>query len=175
MGYVNSYTENNTFGAFKETKTILKTLKIKFMAFFMVLFFFYYIIFSYYHFGLTLFGVGYYFYYMLASSFILAALGALSIAIGFYSQRIMKNSAKNNKIGVYAFFVSLVPSTMCCTPIIPSILVTLFGSGGIALISGSIQGVLSYFSPVFIAIAALLLYYSIRVSLKRMKNPSCKC
>ena len=139
------------------------------------MFIFYYAIFSYFSFGLVLFGIKYYFYYILASSFTLSILAALSITIGLYSQKTVRNNAKSNRTGISAFIVGLVPSTMCCTPIIPSILVAVFGSGGIALASGTIQGVLSNFSPVFIVMAALLLYYSIRVSLKRIKKPSCEC
>ncbi|MCL4372277.1 hypothetical protein M1373_03095 [Candidatus Marsarchaeota archaeon] len=172
---MNSYAQGSSFEAFESTTAILKTLKVRFLAFFAVLFVFYYVIFSYFHFGLALFGIGYYFYYILASSFVLSILAAFSLVIGLYSQKAFSSGAKSSSNGIYAFIISLVPSTMCCTPVIPSILVAVFGSGGIALASGAIQGLLSDFSPVFIVFAALLLYYSIYVSLKRLKKPSCKC
>ena len=172
---MNGYAQSSSFETLEGTTAILKTLKVRFLAFFAAMFVFYYAIFSYFSFGLVLFGIKYYFYYILASSFTLSILAALSIAIGLYSQKTVRNNVKGNKTGIYAFVVSLVPSTMCCTPVIPSILVAVFGSGGIALASGAVQGALSNFSPVFIVMAALLLYYSIRVSLKRIKKPSCEC
>ncbi len=172
---MNGYAQESGFETYGGTAAILKALKIRFLIFFIAMFVFYYAIFSYFSFGLVLFGTVYYFYYILASSLALSILGALSIVIGLYSQKTARGNARGNKTGIYAFVVSLVPSTMCCTPVIPSILVAVFGSGGIALASGTIQGALSNFSPVFIVMAALLLYYSIHVSLKRIKKPSCEC
>ena len=172
---MNGYAQRGSFGTYIGTAAILKALKARFLVFLVVMFVFYYAIFSYFSFGLALFAIRYYFYYILASSLALSILGALSITFGLYSQKTIRGNARGNRTGVYAFIVSLVPSTMCCTPVIPSILVAVFGSGGIALASGTIQGTLSVFSPVFIAMAALLLYYSIRVSLKKVKKPSCEC
>lgn len=176
MDYANGYSESGNFETFEDTASVFKAIKVRLIAFFAAFFIFYYAIFLYFSFGLVLFGTRYYFYYILVSSIALSMLAALSITLGFYSQKAVKSSAAGSRSGIYAFVVSrLVPSTMCCTPVIPSILVAVFGSGGIALASGAIQGVLSNFSPAFILVAALLLYYSVHVSLKRIKKPSCEC
>jgi hypothetical protein len=175
MDYANGYSESGNFETFEDTASVFKAIKVRLIAFFAAFFIFYYAIFSYFSFGLVLFGISYYFYYILVSSIVLSVLASLSITLGLYSQKAVKGSTAGSRSGIYAFVVSLVPSTMCCTPVIPSILVAVFGSGGIALASGAIQGVLSDFSPAFILVAALLLYYSVHVSLKRIKKPSCEC
>ena len=135
----------------------------------------YYALFSYFHFGLVLFGEAYYVYYIVLSAGVLAVLAGISIALGLYANKSISTSKTKERKGIYAIIISVIPSTMCCTPVIPSIAVAFFGSGGIALASGALQGVLSIVSPLFIMFAALLMAYSIRTSFVRIKNNACKC
>ncbi|MCL5102108.1 MAG: hypothetical protein M1544_02015 [Candidatus Marsarchaeota archaeon] len=145
-----------------------------FIFIFVAMLLFYSYVFSYFDFGLILFGK-YYVYYILLSAFTLSLLGSLSIVSGLYSSKASESTVGKNRKGIYAFIISLVPSTMCCTPVIPSVIFAAFGSGSMVLVSGAIQGTLSSFSPVFIVTAALLLVYSIFTSLKRKASPICKC
>jgi len=178
MAYSTGYTEIGHGSAFRDVAEAVNELKAIFFGMLVVFFLAYYALFSYFHFGLTLFGADYYIYYIAASAATLSVLASLSITVGLYSQRIRsapKRTALGGNAGIYAFVVSLIPSTMCCTPIIPSVLVAVFGSGGIALASGAVQGFLSSFSPVFIVLAALLMAFSVRSSLAKRHKQSCKC
>ena len=135
----------------------------------------YYSLFSYFHFGLVVFGSIYYIYYIIASAFVLTILESTSIAIALYFRNMKLSAGSNERKDLYAIILSIIPSTMCCTPVIPSIVVAVFGSGGIALASGSLNGLLSVYSPLFIAVAALILVYSIFSSMKKLKEGKCKC
>ena len=94
---MNGYAQSSSFETLEGTAAILKALKVRFLTFFAAMFIFYYAIFSYFSFGLVLFGIKYYFYYILASSFTLSILAALSIAIGLYSQKTVRNNVKGNR------------------------------------------------------------------------------
>ncbi|EET90209.1 MAG: hypothetical protein LVQ97_01160 [Candidatus Micrarchaeales archaeon] len=178
MAYAASYTGFGKANMFEDIVAAVGMFKAIFVGLLLIFFLAYYALFYYFHFGLVLFGTYYYIYYIVVSAAALSALASLSITVGLYSRRLqsaVKKTAIKSNAGIYAFVVSLIPSTMCCTPVIPSVLVAVFGSGGIALASGAVQGFLSSFSPAFIVLAALLMAFSVRSSLARCRKQSCNC
>lgn len=101
---------------------------------------------------------------LLFFSVALAALLSLVLTLNVYAFRasVMRSGTG---LGLGAVFASLLPSSLCCTPVVPSLLAILGASTPqIFGLSGRIQGIFATYEPVFLAIALALLLVSFRLA-----------
>ena len=83
---------------------------------------------------------------------------ALSIALNLAAQRVR---ASQTSLTVGGLVAALLPSSLCCTTLIPSALATLGASAPAVLhLSGRFQGFFAQFSPFFLAFAVATVVFS---------------
>ncbi|MEM3216020.1 MAG: hypothetical protein QXS17_03840 [Candidatus Micrarchaeaceae archaeon] len=110
--------------------------------------------------------------YALSASLAMGILLSLSIVSSAFA---ILNRTKSNKVGAAAVAIGILPATLCCTTVVPSML-ALFGFSASAVISttGIIQGPFSTYEVEFIAASLLLLVVSIYLNLRSI-NTTLRC
>ncbi len=97
-------------------------------------------------------------------SVLLASLLSLSLMLNIYAFR----AAARRKGGILTFGVlasSLLPSTLCCTPVVPTVLAFLGATTPqIFGFSGKVQGFIATYETAFLIFASLLLLISLRLA-----------
>jgi len=103
---------------------------------------------------------------LLFFSLALAAAVSLALTLNIYAYR-NYSSRRSSGVTVGAALSSIVPASLCCTPLLPALL-ALFGATTPQIfgINGRVQGfIASYETPILI-FALLLLLYAIRLGAK---------
>ena len=97
-------------------------------------------------------------------SVLLAGLLSLSLALNIYAFR----SSARRKGGVLTLGTlasSLLPSTLCCTPVVPTILAFVGASAPQVFgMSGRVQGFIAAYETGFLILASILLLVSLRLA-----------
>lgn len=99
-----------------------------------------------------------------ALSVVLALLLSLAVTLNLHAFRasLRRRSAT---LGVSAVLASLVPTSMCCTSLVPSVLAALGASTPqIFALSGRIQGTVTRAEPFILALSVLLLLLALRLA-----------
>lgn len=98
----------------------------------------------------------------------LALLLTLALTLNIYGFRASLRQ-RGATLSLGAVLASLVPSSVCCTSLVPSLLATLGASTPqIFGLTGRIQGTVARNEPVFLAGAALLLLLSLRLAARNI-------
>jgi len=105
-------------------------------------------------------------------SFVMAFLVGLILPMSVYS---FKSNMKIKKSGAGGFFVSILPSLLCCSPLIPSIAALFAASSPAAFgVGGAIQGFIAV-NEIYILIGAVaLLLFSFVQTAKSITQCICK-
>ncbi|MEM0143598.1 MAG: hypothetical protein QXL94_06570, partial [Candidatus Parvarchaeum sp.] len=104
--------------------------------------------------GIIDFG-SYYVYFDIAASIIISLLISLVITLTVYSYKIKVKSSK--KFSLASIISALLPSSLCCTSIVPSILAFIgFSTPFVLGNTGKIQSIFSIYGPLFIALGAVI-------------------
>ena len=99
-------------------------------------------------------------------SLLLAGLLSLSLALNIYAFR-TSTRRKGSVLTAGALASSLLPSTLCCTPAVPTILAFLGASAPqIFGLSGRVQGFIATYETAFLSLASILLLISLRLAAK---------
>ncbi|MCW1312687.1 MAG: hypothetical protein OH338_04650, partial [Candidatus Parvarchaeota archaeon] len=121
--------------------------------------------------GIIDFG-SYYIYFDLLSSFVISFLISLVITMNVYSYKLKAKTSK--KLTLSSIVGAILPSSLCCTSIIPSLLAVLgFSTSFIVGNTGKIQSIFSIYGPLFIAAGAAIAYFGLMQITKNI-NASCK-
>jgi hypothetical protein len=97
-------------------------------------------------------------------SVLLAGLLSLSLVLNIYTFR-SSARRKGSVLTVGALASSLLPSTLCCTPVVPTILAFVGVSASqIFGMSGRAQGFIATYETAFLGIASILLLLSLRLT-----------
>ena len=121
--------------------------------------------------GIIDFGA-YYIYFDLLSSFVISFLISLVITMNVYSYKLKAKTSK--KLTLSSIVGAILPSSLCCTSIIPSLLAVLgFSTSFIVGNTGKIQSIFSIYGPLFIAAGAAIAYFGLMQITKNI-NASCK-
>ena len=97
-------------------------------------------------------------------SLLLAALLSLSLALNIYAFR-SSARRKGGVLTVGALASSLLPSTLCCTPVVPTIVAFLGASTPqIFSLSGRVQGFIATYETAFLLFASVLLLISLSLA-----------
>lgn len=98
--------------------------------------------------------------YSLAASAIISTLFSLAIVVNVFA--FARNAASSGKLGLGAAIAAIVPSSLCCSTLIPSLLAVL-GSSTSTIIStsGTLQGPFATYETPLIAVSAVLLVLGI--------------
>ena len=98
--------------------------------------------------------------YSLAASAIISTLFSLAIVVNVFA--FARNAASSGKLGLGAAIAAIVPSSLCCSTLIPSLLAVL-GSSTSTIIStsGALQGPFATYETPLIAVSAVLLVLGI--------------
>ncbi|MCW1302601.1 MAG: hypothetical protein QXX36_03175 [Candidatus Rehaiarchaeum fermentans] len=97
----------------------------------------------------------YYIYFDIVSSIIISFLISLLVTLTVYSYKIkVKN---NNKFAVASIITTILPGSLCCTSVIPSILALIgFSTSFLVGNTGKIQSIFSVYGPLFIVVGAVI-------------------
>lgn len=98
----------------------------------------------------------------------LAALVSLAVTLNVFAWR----SSLRTKAMVFtfgAFAASFLPASICCTPLLPTLLAVLGASTPqIFGLSGRIQGLVAVYEPLFLSAAVLLLVFALHLSARNV-------
>ncbi|MCL4373402.1 MAG: hypothetical protein M1360_00405 [Candidatus Marsarchaeota archaeon] len=98
--------------------------------------------------------------YSISASIAMGILLSLSIVLSAFV--IMNGAEKSSRLEVTSLAVSVLPVTLCCTTVVPSVLAFLgLGASTIIGVTGTIQGPLAVYEPLFIAVSLSMLVLSI--------------
>ncbi len=101
--------------------------------------------------------------YSLVASASISILFALSVAMSVFA--FTRNSAPAGRLGLGAAITAVIPSSLCCTTLIPSILAALGASTStIISASGTLQGPFATYETPLIAISIALLFLSVTLT-----------
>ena len=121
--------------------------------------------------GIIDFG-SYYIYFDLLSSFVISFLISLVITMNVYSYKLKAKTSK--KLTLSSIVGAILPSSLCCTSVIPSLLAVLgFSTSFIVGNTGKIQSIFSIYGPLFIAAGAAIAYFGL-IQITKNINASCK-
>ncbi|MCL5976220.1 MAG: hypothetical protein M1580_01320 [Candidatus Parvarchaeota archaeon] len=121
--------------------------------------------------GIIDFG-SYYIYFDLLSSFVISFLISLVITMNVYSYKLKAKTSK--KLTLSSIVGAILPSSLCCTSVIPSLLAVLgFSTSFIVGNTGKIQSIFSVYGPLFIAAGAAIAYFGL-IQITKNINASCK-
>ncbi len=120
--------------------------------------------------GILDFG-GYYLYFDIASSAAISFLISLVITLNVYAYRSKVKTSKKLSIG--SILSAVLPSSLCCTSIVPSLLAV----GGLSTSfivgnTGKIQSIFSVYGPVFIGIGAAAAFFGL-IQINKNINSCC--
>ena len=98
--------------------------------------------------------------YSLTASALISVLLGLSLAANAYA--FSNNTSMSGETGLGAILAALLPSSLCCTSVIPAILAA-FGASTSTIIgvAGTIQGPFATYEPLFIVSSIILLAFSV--------------
>ncbi len=121
--------------------------------------------------GIIDFG-SFYIYFDLISAFVISFLISLVITMNVYSYKLKAKTSK--KLTLSSIVGAILPSSLCCTSIIPSLLAVLgFSTSFIVGNTGKLQSIFSIYGPLFIAAGAAIAYIGLMQITKNI-NASCK-
>ncbi|MCL4372803.1 hypothetical protein M1384_01930 [Candidatus Parvarchaeota archaeon] len=121
--------------------------------------------------GIIDFGT-YYVYFDLLSAFAVSFLISLVITMNIYSYKLKAKTSKKLTLG--SIIGAVLPSSLCCTSIIPSLLAVLgFSTSFIVGNTGKLQSIFSIYGPGFIAAGVIIAYIGLLQITKNI-NASCK-
>ncbi len=97
-------------------------------------------------------------------SVLLAALLSLSLALNIYAFR-SSARRKGRALTAGALVSSLLPSTLCCTPVVPTIM-AFMGASTLQIfgLAGKVQGFVAAYETAFLSLASILLLISLRLA-----------
>ncbi|MCW1301806.1 MAG: hypothetical protein OH316_01585 [Candidatus Parvarchaeota archaeon] len=122
--------------------------------------------------GMIDFG-SYYRYFDVASAIIISLLISWVITLNVYSYR-SRSAKRDVKFTVSSIVSAILPSSLCCTSIVPSILaVSGLSTSFILGNTGKIQSIFSIYGPAFIAAGALIAFVGL-MQITRNINSNCK-
>ena len=114
----------------------------------------------------------YYIYFDLISAVVISFLISLVITMNVYSYKLKAKTSK--KLTLSSVIGAVLPSSLCCTSVIPSLLAVLgFSTSFIVGNTGKIQSIFSIYGPGFIIAGALIAYFGLMQITKNI-NASCK-
>jgi hypothetical protein len=98
------------------------------------------------------------------TALILALLLSVVLTLNVYSARIALRQ-QGTGLSVGAVLASLVPSSICCTPLLPSVLAAIGASTPqIFSLTGRIQGTVARYEALFLVLSILLLLVALRLA-----------
>lgn len=112
----------------------------------------YYYLFYYFGFGYLIFNNAF-IYYILAVSIILSIFIGLSLTFTIYS---ISKRIKVTKSVIGSIISSILPSTLCCSSILPTIIFSIAGSYTAITLGGKIEAIFSLYNLVFSMISIFL-------------------
>jgi len=99
---------------------------------------------------------------------LLSALVALSLTFSAYGFRQAASLTQGS--GAVSIVLSLLPSLLCCTPVVPTALALLGASATtIFTVGGRIQGIFATYEFHFLSAAALLLLYAVHRGARQLQ------
>lgn len=103
-----------------------------------------------------------------------AGMGLVLVVQGYAMRRVARAKAATGAAGGVAFVLSLLPSFLCCTPFIPTLL-AFVGLSGVSLYSttGAVQHVFAAYQGEFLAGSLLLLLGTAWWGLHKVATASC--
>ncbi len=114
---------------------------------------------------------GYYLYFDLISAVVISLLVGLVITLNIYSYRISIRTSKKFSLG--SIIGAVLPSSLCCTSIIPSFMAVLgFSTPFIVGNTGKIQSIFAVYGPAFIAAGAVIAFFGL-IQITKNINSSC--
>ncbi|MCL4396745.1 hypothetical protein M1494_00125 [Candidatus Parvarchaeota archaeon] len=121
--------------------------------------------------GIIDFGA-YHIYFDLLSAFVISFLISLVITMNVYSYKLKAKTSK--KLTLSSVLGAILPSSLCCTSVIPSLLAVLgFSTSFIVGNTGKLQSIFSIYGPGFIAAGAVIAYFGL-IQITKNINASCK-
>ena len=113
----------------------------------------------------------YYIYFDLVSAVVISSLVGLVITLNIYSYKIRVRTSKKFSLG--SIIGAILPSSLCCTSIIPSFMAVLgFSTPFIVGNTGKVQSIFALYGPVFIAAGAAIAFFGL-IQITRNINSSC--
>jgi hypothetical protein len=115
---------------------------------------------------------GYYLYFDLVSAITISTLVGLVVTLNIYSYRINVKTSKKFSIG--SIIGAILPSSLCCTSIIPAFMAVLgFSTPFIVGNTGKIQSIFAVYGPVFIAAGAAIAFFGLIQITGRISSGCC--
>lgn len=112
--------------------------------------------------------------YLVAWSLVLGILMGLLITIQVRAMKEVASAGSSSLTG-FAFLASLLPSFLCCTPIVPTILAVLgFSSLGLYRTTGTIQHFFATSQTLFLVASLVLLVVTLFWSTHRYARAQCR-
>lgn len=110
--------------------------------------------------------------YELLISLLLGIMFSLLLTMSVFSTK--RNIKSSENVGIGALIASIIPSSMCCTALVPSFL-SIAGASTATIIgvTGRIQGPFASLEPVFIVAAIAIMFFGIVQSSKRIYKGCC--
>ncbi len=113
----------------------------------------------------------YYLYFDIVSSIAISFLISLVVTLNIYAYRSKAKTSK--KLSVGSILSAVLPSSLCCTSIVPSLLAV----GGLSTSfivgnTGKIQSIFSVYGPVFIGIGAAAAFFGL-IQINKNINSCC--
>ena len=148
----------------------IKKYAVTFAVLFTVVFVLYFYLLENSATGIIDFGF-YYIYFDLLSAFIISFLVSLVITLNVYSYRLRAKTSK--KFALSSVIGAILPSSLCCTSVIPSLMAVLgFSTSFIVGNTGKPQSIFSIYGPGFIAVGAVIAFLGLMQITKNI-NASC--
>lgn len=112
---------------------------------------------------------GYYMYFDIAFSIVIALLISSVIMLNVYSFRMKAKSGRG--ISIASIASAVLPSSLCCTSLVPSILaVAGFSTSFVLGNTGKIQSIFSIYGPLFIVFGAGLAWLGLMQITRNIKS-----
>jgi hypothetical protein len=110
--------------------------------------------------------------YEVLVSLLLGTMFSLILTMSAFS--IKRNLKSSERMGIGALIASIIPSSLCCTALVPSLL-SIAGASTATIIgvTGKIQGPFASLEPVFIIAAIVIMFFGIVQSSKRIYAGCC--
>lgn len=148
-----------------------KKYALMFSTMFAIVFILYYYLLESSATGIIDFG-SYYIFFDLLSSFVISFLISLVITLNVYSYKLKAKTSK--KLTLSSVLGAILPSSLCCTSVIPSLLAVLgFSTSFIVGNTGKIQSIFSIYGPLFIVAGAAIAFFGL-IQITKNINASCK-
>jgi len=101
-------------------------------------------------------------------AFVLAVLASLTFTLAIYGFRQVR-TVRGPGVGLFGTVLAIVPSMVCCTPVVPTLLALLGASAPtIFVTTGRIQGLIASWEVPILAFASGLLAYALARSAMRL-------